>query len=338
LNQFILNKHLIICVQNFIYKCILIMSKLKKKNNYITDVKDIITNINNTINKNDNLNENIDKPKNTIVNNTNFISHTKNKNKNIFDKNEELYNEDNIFSNIEINNINQIVKGDLITEKDNTDITNKKNDLKVNTNLSSSSSSEKNLKLKANSSNSDNLEKKPRNCSSSLSSPNSKISSKKNDKNQYFNELLKKQITGISSDKKLNYNDLKRISKFIKSSIFDKKKCSIWDGYITNENNNSKGTYINFYFNKKKIALHRLLYINYKENLLDSEYLKFSCENRGKCCNINHMKKYSYNKKINSDKTQNDNKDKDKKNNTLNNDVVEPIQINLDKKKLIVEI
>ncbi len=47
------------------------------------------------------------------------------------------------------------------------------------------------------------------------------------------------------------------------------------------------------------------------------------------------MKKYSYNNKINSDKTQNIT---EKNNNPTNNDVCEPIQINLDKKKLIVEI
>ena len=40
------------------------------------------------------------------------------------------------------------------------------------------------------------------------------------DKNVFFNELLKKQIIGIPIEKKLNYNDIKRISKFIKSSIF----------------------------------------------------------------------------------------------------------------------
>jgi len=155
----------------------------------------------------------------------------------------------------------------------------------------------------------------------------------------FFNELLKKQIIGISSDKKLNYNDIKRISKFIKSSIFDKKKCSIWNGYITNENNNSKGTYINFYFNKKKIALHRLLYINYIGILSDNEYLKYSCENKGKCCNINHMNKYTYNNiKPNLNQENNENTEKIIKNKSSNHDLSESIQINIDKKKLIVEI
>ena len=53
---------------------------------------------------------------------------------------------------------------------------------------------------------------------------------------------------------------------------------------------------LNFYFNKKKIALHRLLYINYIGEISNKEYIRFTCDNKGKCCNINHMKKYSYNR------------------------------------------
>ena len=55
--------------------------------------------------------------------------------------------------------------------------------------------------------------------------------------------------------------------------------------------NEEKNSYINFYFNGKKHALHRLLYINYIGELLDSEYIKFKCSNKGKCCNINHFYK-----------------------------------------------
>jgi hypothetical protein len=119
---------------------------------------------------------------------------------------------------------------------------------------------------------------------------------KKNLKNNDFiKELIKNQLPNISQQKKLLYNDLKRISKFLTSSIFDKNSCSLWTGYITNEKNQTKGIYINFYFNQKKIALHRLLYLNYIGEILNTEYIKFSCANKGKCCNIHHMKKYTYN-------------------------------------------
>ena len=123
--------------------------------------------------------------------------------------------------------------------------------------------------------------------------------------NDYLKELLINQLKNINSNKKLNYGDIKRISKFLTNSIFHDTNCSLWNGYITNEKNHTKGTYINFYFNKKKIALHRLLYINYIGEISNKEYIRFTCDNKGKCCNINHMKKYSYNR--NFIKTNNNN-------------------------------
>jgi hypothetical protein len=107
-------------------------------------------------------------------------------------------------------------------------------------------------------------------------------------------ELIQNQLKTVQNDKKLLYNDLKRISKYIKTSIFG-DECSIWHGYITAIKHDDKNSYINFFFRKKKYALHRLLYINYIGELHDSEYLKFNCVNKGKCCNINH---FQNNKKI----------------------------------------
>ena len=112
----------------------------------------------------------------------------------------------------------------------------------------------------------------------------------------YFKELMSKQIKNVHTTKKLSYNDLKRIAKYISSSIFDENTCCLWNGYITNSNNKNKGTYINFYFRQKKVALHRLLYINFIGDLTNEEYLKFSCPNKGKCCNIHHMQKFHYEK------------------------------------------
>ena len=147
------------------------------------------------------------------------------------------------------------------------------------------------------------------------------------DNNVFLKELLNNQLKNLNINKKLNYNDIKRISKFLTKSIFHKDECALWNGYITNEKNQSKGTYINFYFNKKKIALHRLLYNNYIGEISNDEYIKFSCNNKGKCCNINHMKKYSYIKNINDVSIL--------KNDINNGDI---IHINLDKNKLIIEL
>jgi hypothetical protein len=151
---------------------------------------------------------------------------------------------------------------------------------------------------------------------------NENINKNNIDNNIIFKELLNRQLKNIAVDKKLNYNDIKRISKFLNKTIFD-NECSLWNGYITNNNNFNKGTYINFYFNKKKIALHRLLFMNFKDSIESDEYIKYTCNNKGKCCNINHMIKCKYNniKKNNKSKKNND----------------EFINFNTDKNKLTIE-
>lgn len=116
------------------------------------------------------------------------------------------------------------------------------------------------------------------------------------DAEMLFIELLSNQLKKIQGNQRLQYDDLKRITKYIDSSIFDRSHCCLWTGYITNANSNNKGTYINFYFMNKKVALHRLLYINYIGPLNKDEYLKFSCDNKGRCCNIYHMNKFRYQK------------------------------------------
>jgi hypothetical protein len=138
-----------------------------------------------------------------------------------------------------------------------------------------------------------NLLKDDLNDDNKIIEENKNINLKSND---FLKELLINQLKNINTNKKLNYGDMKRISKFLNNSIFHETDCSLWNGYITNEKNHTKGTYINFYFNKKKIALHRLLYLNYIGEISNKEYIRFTCDNKGKCCNINHMKKYSYNR------------------------------------------
>jgi hypothetical protein len=113
-------------------------------------------------------------------------------------------------------------------------------------------------------------------------------------------ELIQNQKKNITGDKKLLYNDLKRISKYLSNSIFN-KECSIWNGYVTVIKNDEKNSYINFYYSGKKYSLHRLLYSNYVGDLLDSEYIKFKCNNKGKCCNINHFYKNNKNEEYNDE-------------------------------------
>jgi hypothetical protein len=107
-------------------------------------------------------------------------------------------------------------------------------------------------------------------------------------KNKLLKELCDNQRKNIHKQYFLDLNDINRLLKYIDNSIFNKTECVLWKGYLTKCNNN-KSYYINFYLKKKKLALHRILYINFIDNLLPNNYLKFTCINGGKCCNINHI-------------------------------------------------
>ena len=108
-------------------------------------------------------------------------------------------------------------------------------------------------------------------------------------KSTLFQELITKQRTECKDSRKLTLSDIKRISKNLNASIFDCSCCSLWNGYVTNKTQKTKTSYINFYFRHKKVALHRLLYENYVSDIPDSQYIKYSCDNKGVCCNLNHM-------------------------------------------------
>jgi hypothetical protein len=111
-------------------------------------------------------------------------------------------------------------------------------------------------------------------------------------KSVILDEMVKNQKKNIDDNKTLSYRDMTRIVKNINTSIFSPTSCCIWTGYVTNVWNH-KSTFINFYFKKRKVALHRLLYNNFIGPISDTEYIKFSCNNRGRCCNILHFIKLS---------------------------------------------
>lgn len=109
-------------------------------------------------------------------------------------------------------------------------------------------------------------------------------------KNDLLNELIDKQKKDVYYSKKLSYRDLNRITKYIDKSIFG-EECCLWNGYIS-KSINEKSYYINFFFKNKKTCLQKLLYQNYIGELNKREYVKYTCENAGKCCNINHFIKH----------------------------------------------
>lgn len=105
-------------------------------------------------------------------------------------------------------------------------------------------------------------------------------------KQDIINILITKQLKNINYKYRLTIKDIIRIASNIDTNPFD-IECSLWKGAISISNHNSK--YINFWFKKKKQTLHRLLYNNYIGELESTNYLKFTCENKGFCCNINHI-------------------------------------------------
>lgn len=112
-------------------------------------------------------------------------------------------------------------------------------------------------------------------------------------KDELLLEMVNKQLKDVDNKVKLQYKDMKRICKYIESSIFAHGGCTLWTGYVCNHNNIRKGKFINFYFKQNKIALHRLLYKNFIAKLDSMDTLRFTCGNKGQCCNLNHMIKFT---------------------------------------------
>lgn len=108
------------------------------------------------------------------------------------------------------------------------------------------------------------------------------------DKKELSAELIRKQRKVSTEKYHLSTSDICRLCKYIDKSIFNEDDCILWSGYLTNCNG-GKSKYINFYLKGKKLAIHRILYINFVGDLKDSQYLKYTCNNSGKCCNINHF-------------------------------------------------
>lgn len=104
-----------------------------------------------------------------------------------------------------------------------------------------------------------------------------------------FLELFKrKQLPLLPKETELQESDFKKLHKNLPDDIFG-SECAIWGGVYCNMGKKHKGIYINYYFNKKKESLHRLLYKNYVNSKLgEKQYLWHTCHNK-LCCNPTHM-------------------------------------------------
>lgn len=118
-----------------------------------------------------------------------------------------------------------------------------------------------------------------------------------------YQEMINRQLPNIDFNYKLSNSDMKRIAVHLNSSIFVEGECTLWTGYITNKGKKNKAPYVNFFFKRKKTALHRLLYKNFVGSLTCDEYIRYKCKNKGICCNIFCLEKHKYLKKKVSEPT-----------------------------------
>jgi hypothetical protein len=127
------------------------------------------------------------------------------------------------------------------------------------------------------------------------------IFNKKLEKSLFVN-LLKKQLKDIKklgNYGKLSYEDVKRIDKYLKDNIFDSDECCIYRGEL-------KKNYATISYKGKKVSVHRLLYHNYVNKIIESDYIVFKCQHRGICCNLKHFTMSKKRKLIGEDKQVNE--------------------------------
>lgn len=110
----------------------------------------------------------------------------------------------------------------------------------------------------------------------------------KNEKLNLLSDMITNQrndIIDMDNYGKMTFKDLKRLEKYLPKNIFHCDECVIYTGYI------NKQKYIcGFYFNKKKVLVNRLLYHNFIGHVDKSIVIENTCENKGICCNIHHLK------------------------------------------------
>jgi hypothetical protein len=77
--------------------------------------------------------------------------------------------------------------------------------------------------------------------------------------NKFLKEMLQKQLPNLPIEVQLSAKDICRIRKHCPSTIFSPDECAVWTGHVTNVNHVGKGIYVNFYFRRRKVALHCLM-------------------------------------------------------------------------------
>ena len=106
-----------------------------------------------------------------------------------------------------------------------------------------------------------------------------------NSSQKLFVSLIRKQRKKIikkGNYGRLSFDDIKRIDKYLNSNIFNSGECCIYRGEL-------KKNYATISYKGKKVSVHRLLYHNYINNLVKTDYIVFNCSHKGICCNLKHF-------------------------------------------------
>jgi hypothetical protein len=95
-------------------------------------------------------------------------------------------------------------------------------------------------------------------------------------------DMQRRNVPDVGNYGKLIYSDIKRLDRFIDGDIFG-NMCCLYNG-------ERKSNYTTMSFRSKKISVLRLLYHNYTADITRTDKIKYVCDNKGICCNLNHIK------------------------------------------------
>lgn len=93
----------------------------------------------------------------------------------------------------------------------------------------------------------------------------------------------RKKISEIGNYGRLDFEDIKRLDKYIKGNIFVSNECCLYTGEV-------KKKYSTISYQGKKVSVLRLLYHNYIDDVEEKDTLEYLCDNPGVCCNLKHFK------------------------------------------------
>lgn len=93
--------------------------------------------------------------------------------------------------------------------------------------------------------------------------------------------MQRRDVPDIGNYGKLEYEDIKRLDRYIDGDIFS-QYCCVYNG-------ERKTNYITMSFRSKKISVLRLIYHNYVSDITRSDRILYLCDKKGVCCNINHI-------------------------------------------------